>query len=244
MKYGLFSDVHANLEAFQSVIDALRKEKVDRYVFLGDIVGYGADPKKCIELLKSLIKEHHCQCVAGNHDYAVCDLTSAENYNQSAREAIEWTKAQLDKGDMEFLAQLPLVERIDNFTIVHANLISPKDWAYIFDIDDASPNFKLCADPVCFIGHSHKSIIFKAKDSMDWLVTDKVNIEDDTKYIINIGSVGQPRDGNPKSSFAVYDTENARVEIHRIGYDISAAQEKIINAGLPKILASRLSSGD
>ena len=152
--------------------------------------------------------------------------------------------------DYEFL---PLVQRIASrettetlkgFTIVHANLISPKDWGYILDIDDAFPNFELCEDQICFIGHSHKAIVFKTNATLDWLIKERIEIESDTKYIINIGSVGQPRDGNPKASFAIYDTQSPLVEIRRLSYDIPASQEKIIKAGLSRILADRLSFGN
>lgn len=243
MKYGIFSDVHGNLEAFEAVLEAFHQENVESYIFLGDIVGYGAEPKKCIQILKDLIDKSNCICVAGNHDYAACGLTETENFVHYAKEAISWTKDQLEESDKEFLAQMKLVHQEEDFTIVHANLVAPEKWHYIFDIDDAYPNFKLLQKQICFIAHSHKPVIFVKRESVDWFVEEKIEIQKDAKYIINVGSVGQPRDENPKSSFAIYDTDAGLLEIRRCDYDIKMAQKKIVEAGLPSVLAERLSLG-
>ena len=243
MKYGIMSDIHANWEAFQTVLEALKKEGVDRYVFVGDIVGYGADPKKCLGMLRELVKDPGCLCVAGNHDSSICGLSGTEYYNMYARQSIYWTQRQIDDDDKKFLSQLKLVEQEDGFTIVHANLMDPGSWGYVFDIDDAFPNFKLLDDRLCFIGHSHKPVVFTAGEMVDWGLQEKIVIEKDKKYIINVGSVGQPRDGNPKACFAVYDTASATVKIRRVAYDIAAAQKKIIAAGLPRFFAERLNLG-
>jgi len=243
MKYGLVSDIHANLEAFEAVLGALEQERVDRYVFVGDIVGYGAEPKRCLGILKNLVKDPGCVCVAGNHDSSVCGLSGSEYYNMYARQSIYWTQRQLDDDDMKFLKQLKLVEQEDHFTVVHANLMDPGSWGYVLDIDDAFPNFKLLDDPVCFIGHSHKPVVFTASEMVDRGMADKITIEKGKKYIINIGSVGQPRDGNPKACFGVYDQDAATIEIRRVAYDVATAQKKILDAGLPRFLAERLSLG-
>ena len=243
MKYGLFSDIHANLEAFEATLDALKEEQVDQYVFLGDIVGYGADPKACIARLKDLVIKKGCRYIAGNHDFAVCGRSSSEYFNGYAKEAIKWTKNQLDHADMAFLSQMKLIERLDGFTAVHATLHAPEEWGYILDIDDAYPNFKILEDQICFIGHSHKAVVFTEGEMVDWLLESNIEIQEGIRYLINIGSVGQPRDGNPKASFAIYDTRQKTVDIKRIAYDIKKAQEKILGAGLPKMLAKRLSMG-
>jgi len=243
MKYGLFSDIHGNLEAFEAVLKALKKEKVDQYLFLGDIVGYGADPRACIDLLKDLVKANTCLCVAGNHDYAVCGLSSTEYFVQYAKESIAWTKTRLQEEEMNFLSQMKLVQHVGDITIVHASLEGPSEWRYIFDIDDAFPNFKLLKGRVCFVGHSHKPIIFTAGETVAWSTHDRMVIRPDVKYIINIGSVGQPRDGNPRASYALYDTQAQTVRIKRVAYPVEKAQEKILAAGLPKILAERLCCG-
>jgi len=243
MKYGIFSDVHANLEAFNAVVAALKNEDLDGYVFLGDIVGYGADPKKCLELLRELIDKSNCQCIAGNHDHAVCGLTDTTHYNKNAKISIEWTEEQLDDDEIDFLLQIPLMYENESFAAVHANLIAPKDWGYILDIDDAHENFKKLKQQICFIGHSHFPIIFVQSKGVEVVYEEVIPIKSDEKIIVNVGSVGQPRDGNPKASFALLDLDRHVVEIRRIDYDIESAQKKIIKAGLPSELAGRLSIG-
>lgn len=243
MKYGIFSDVHGNQEAFGAVLRAMEEQKVDHYVFLGDIVGYGADAKACIRLLRDLIKRTGCICVGGNHDHAVCGLSSYEDYSRPARAAVEWTKKALNAQEMDFLRQLPLVQEVDGFCAVHAGMDSPEKWGYVFDIDDADRNFQAFTQPLCFIGHSHKPIIFTAADEVDWVVSDALQLKPGTRYIVNVGSVGQPRDSDPRACFAVYDSAAGTVHIRRVEYDIAAAQAKILQAGLPKILADRLALG-
>lgn len=254
MKIGLFSDIHSNLEAFESVLSALKNAKVDHYIFLGDLVGYGASPRACIQLLKALIKEKGCYCIAGNHDHAVCGLTPYHHYAVNARKSIEWTKKELNSQEIKFLAELPMLgdsqkafpgqEIPASFTIVHANLCAPKDWGYIWDIDDAYTNFQLLKDRLCFVGHSHKPLVFTYGQIVDWFISDQFAVRNDYKYIVNVGSVGQPRDGNPKASFAIYDTKSNLVTIERVDYDIPKAQSKILSAGLPELLANRLAAGE
>lgn len=246
MKIGLFSDIHGNSEAFERILAALKKEKVKQYVFLGDLVGYGASPKECIVMLKALQKEARCHCIAGNHDYAVCGLTKYERYSKLARESIDWTRQELSEAEMKFLAGFPLVEGPAEglpFTIVHANLAAPGEWGYIWDIDDADLSFRLLKTQVCFIGHSHKPIVFTSGKTVDWFISDEIELGIDMQYMINIGSVGQPRDGNPLAAYAVYDSEEGTVRIKRVAYDIKSAQEKILKAGLPRLLADRLAVG-
>jgi len=243
MRYGIFSDIHANVEAFKVVLESLENENIDQYVFAGDIVGYGAQPKECIKILQKLIEEKKCICVAGNHDYAVCGKSADDNYTRHAKDAVDWTKKQIDQKDKEFLAQMPLIQKTEDLTVVHANLETPDSWNYIFDIDDAHPNFKLLKTQVCFIGHSHKPLMFISGQTVNWVVQDQIDILKDTEYIINVGSVGQPRDGNPKASYAIYDTSTAIVEIKRVNYDVQKVQQEILHAGLPTILAERLSIG-
>ncbi|MCK5216131.1 MAG: metallophosphoesterase family protein [Candidatus Omnitrophica bacterium] len=242
MKYGIFSDVHSNFEAFEAVLKALEEERVDQYVFLGDIIGYGAQPKECLQLLKGLAK-NGCLYVAGNHDYAACGKAKTDRYVRYAIESLEWTRGILDDDDLQFLAAMPLVQQVEDFTIAHANLEAPEKWNYILDIDDVHPNFQRLKNQICFIGHSHRPITFYAQEGIDWFIQDDFLIEEGVKYIINIGSVGQPRDGNPKASFAVYDSAKKSVQIKRQEYDFHATQKKILDAGLPKMLAERLGMG-
>lgn len=243
MRYGLFSDVHSNLEAMEKVLSALAAEQVDRYVFVGDIVGYGADPRACVSLLKNLVEQKGCLSVAGNHDHAVCGLTPYANYSESAQRAIEWTKGKLDKDTLDFLASFPLMATTAHFSVAHANFFSPAQWQYVFDIDDAEINFKAMKTPVGFVGHSHSPVVFRSGEMVDSIVDPNVGLQENEHYIINVGSVGQPRDGDPRAAFVVYDATAQRVEIKRVSYDVDKAQAKIREAGLPRMLADRLAAG-
>ncbi|MBN1492846.1 MAG: metallophosphoesterase family protein [Candidatus Omnitrophica bacterium] len=243
MRYGIFSDIHANLEAFQAVLEALSSEKIDTYLFLGDVVGYGADPAACIAVLERLCKEHPCMCIAGNHDRAACGMTSIEQFNIHARIAAEWTRDQLGGDDLAYLERLELVKHCDDCSIVHSTLKAPAEWGYIFDIDDADENVKLLERQVCFIGHSHQPLVFAADEMVDCFKTERLELRHSNKYIVNVGSVGQPRDGDARASYAVFDTAKRVIEIRRVEYDVAKAQSKIMKAGLPRILSERLSRG-
>ncbi|MBU1062428.1 MAG: metallophosphatase family protein [Candidatus Omnitrophica bacterium] len=243
MRYGLFSDVHSNLESFQEVLACIDKEKPNQYVFLGDIVGYNANPNECIQLLKDLVERTGCTCIAGNHDYAVLDYTDTKNFNSYAKHAVEWTKRQLKSSDIQFLTQMKLTHRIGNFTIVHSTLVAPEAWGYVFDMNDAYPNFKILQDQICFIGHSHMPGFFSTGDKIGSSSEAKIIVQKDVKYIVNVGSVGQPRDGDPKASCAIYDTDTSTIKIKRVSYNIKKTQERIIQVGLPDILAERLGIG-
>lgn len=240
MRYGLFSDIHGNLEALRAVADALREEGVDNYICIGDIVGYGANPRECIELIKDL----NPITVAGNHDYGAVNLTDLSYFNSDAKEAILWTQGQLDQEGKEFLSGLRLVHNFPDFTIVHATLKAPEEWNYILSTYDAHQNFQLFATPLLFIGHSHTPIVFGGNANYRYYFREVIDLEKERKYIINIGSVGQPRDGDPRASFVLYDTESRLVQVKRVEYNIPGAMKKIIEAGLPKTLAWRLSRGE
>lgn len=253
MKIGIFSDIHANLEAFESVLNDMRRERLEGYIFLGDLVGYGASPRECIELLRQLSRQAPMLAIAGNHDYAVAGLTPYENYAAHARLSIDWTIRQLNADENAFLSALPLVAdpgqyfqeggRPVSFCVVHANLVYPQGWGYIWDIDDAFLTFQLLMQKVCFIGHSHKPIVFTQGENVDWFLSEEIRLENELKYIVNVGSVGQPRDGNPEACYAVYDTLAGYVRLRRVAYDVAGAQKKILAAGLPGMLANRLALG-
>lgn len=244
MKYAIISDVHSNLEAFQTVIDEVKKEKVDKYLFVGDIVGYAANPCECIAELKKL----ECVAVAGNHDWGAVELSSIENFNSYAKEAIEWTMNQLSEKDKKFLKKLPLVKTIDDITLVHSTLLNPEKWEYIRSTFQAHKSIDIQETSLLFAGHSHVPITFlepsQIKGPIRFAKEEKIQIQDGYKYFINVGSVGQPRDGNPNACYGIYDKKNQTVEIKRIEYDVKKAQEKILEAGLPPRLAERLESGE
>ncbi len=244
MKYAIISDIHSNLEAFQKVIDAIKEEKVNKYLFAGDVVGYGANPSECIKELKKL----NCVGVAGNHDWGALGLTSLEHFNPYAKEAIEWTVKKLSKKDKEFLKSLPLVKKIDDITLVHSTLLNPENWDYIRSTFQVHKSIELQETSITFVGHSHVPITFfdpsESKGPIRFTREEKIELKEGYKYFINVGSVGQPRDGNPKSSYAIYDKKNRIVEIKRVEYDIKKAQEKIFEAELPRILGERLGFGE
>ena len=240
MRYGIFSDVHSNLEALEAVLKAFSKEDVARYLSCGDVVGYGADPSKCIEIIEDL----PCTTVGGNHDWAVSDLFDPINLNEAAREAVLWTEAVLSWEEIGDLKSLELVCEKDDFTLVHGSLNSPADFNYIFSDKDASPTFGLMRTQVCFIGHSHVAGVFQLQDgAIHYRREHKIKLSDGRKYIVNVGSVGQPRDYDPRAAYAVYDDKEKTVEIKRVEYDVEKAKGKILKAGLPSILAYRLSAG-
>lgn len=240
MRYGIFADIHGNLEALETVIKAYAKENIDQYVCAGDIVGYGSNPKKCLQLVKNL----KAIVVAGNHDYAVCGLSDISHFSLPAREAVLWTKKQLVETELSYLSSLPLTITKEKFIVVHSSLNSPLDWHYITDKSSACQSFTSQETPLCFVGHSHVPGIF-LEENRQIIASpqDKIKFKIGIKYIINVGSVGQPRDGNPKACYTVYDTETNLLEIKRMGYNLEITQEKIIKAGLPQILAERLAGG-
>lgn len=240
MRYGIFSDVHSNLPALESVIAAYKNEAIDRYVCLGDIVGYAANPKECIVKVKEL----NPILVAGNHDWVCVDMISSRDFNPIAQEAAHWTKAQLAPEEKYFLKSLELLINEEKFTLVHGALDNPEDFNYLFDSGDAQVNFELMSGNLCFIGHTHIPGVFVEQDShIGYVQQYPLKISADDKYIVNTGSVGQPRDRNSQASYCIFDSTAQTIEIKRVAYDIEEAQKRIISAGLPVFLAERLAVG-
>lgn len=269
MKYAIFSDIHGNLEALTVVLDVCRRERVDAYLCLGDIVGYNANPKECMKIVRDI---PGFVCVKGNHDeYASNGDSGAAGFNPHAKTAVLWTQSQLSDSEKQYLANLPMRGNIRgaNMTIIHATLDSPSAWGYIFDAYQAEDNFANQFTQLCFCGHSHVPIMFVKKpvtvvsdrrieEVPEWadhreggLTDEEMNCADTItctilpayKYLINIGSVGQPRNRDRRASFAIYDTDAKTVTRYRIPYDFRTAQQKILSAGLPERLAARLEHG-
>lgn len=266
MKYAIISDIHANLEALTTVLDKCKKEGVEKYICLGDVVGYNANPRECLELVRSI---DLVGSVKGNHDeYVSSSDEEMLGFNQHAKQAVLWTKNQLNDEERDWLAKLPMKQTVrgTNITIVHATLDSPSSWGYIFDVHHAMDNFSYQFTPLCFCGHSHVPIAFCKKsftgsnsllveEVQEWKAERNeanigkdpdpvISIQKGWKYLINIGSVGQPRNKDPRASFAIYDTEANTVTRLRLDYDIATAQKKIRDAGLPERLATRLERGN
>ena len=240
MRIAVIADIHSNLDALEAVLSALSRTRIDRYVCVGDVVGYGADPKACIDRVRDL-----CDVVvAGNHDWAVAGRLSMEFFNAYARQAIVWTRERIGADDVRWLHDLPLQADVDGlFALVHATLHNPAAFDYLLTSYDAHLSMEVLERPLCFVGHSHIPITFTERDGLGFTFADSIDLTKVKKAIVNPGSVGQPRDENPDAGYAIYDTVKRKVTLHRVPYDVAAAAGKINDAGLPRVLADRLHVG-
>jgi len=240
MRYGIFSDVHGNLEAFKAACDYLDKERIDEFIFNGDIIGYGANPRECLELLGKIDPI----IVAGNHDWATIDKFSLANFNPQAKDALLWTKEELREENLSFLNSFRLKYTGDDFICVHGSLNDPAKFNYIIYSYEASLNFSLFNKRILFVGHSHRAEAFSIKDEkISYIKSKEIKIDSKTKYIINVGSIGQPRDQDPRLSLCIYDSNEGLVKFVRLEYNIKKAADKILKKGLPPLLAMRLFEG-
>jgi diadenosine tetraphosphatase ApaH/serine/threonine PP2A family protein phosphatase len=236
----VLSDVHSNLEALEAVLADARQAGASRVWCLGDIVGYGADPNGVVERLESSVQA----AVAGNHDWAACGKMRLGYFNSAAAAAAEWTAQNLTERSRTWLSALPLVRVEDGIRLVHASPSDPEAWLYVLSIGDAEGELTTFEEPVCLIGHSHFPGIFeKDGDRIRYTRNSRVELGARNRYLVNVGSVGQPRDGDPRAAYALYDPAARSIEHRRVAYDIPAAQRKILDAGLPPFLASRLAQG-
>ena len=243
MRYAIIADIHANLAAFTAVLDDIeRRGGVEEVWCLGDVVGYGPDPHQCIELL--------CQykhvCVAGNHDWAAIGKIDTSDFNPDAATACHWTAQQLTPEDIQYLDSLPLVVQRDDFTLVHGSPRNPI-WEYLLSTSSAEQNFAYFQSQFCLVGHSHVPLVFECSDTGACLVSefpaDTILKFAKNRLIINPGGVGQPRDGDPRASYAIYDSEARSVAHYRVPYDIGATQARMVEYRLPVRLIMRLSYG-
>ncbi len=240
MRYAILGDIHSNLEALQAVLADARQKQCTHFVCLGDIIGYGPNPRECLELVRGL----NCPVVMGNHDEYCGTKLDLTGFNPMAADAIKWTREQLDETDRDWLHNLKYTRVIESFTVVHATLDLPEKWAYVFDKLAASASFNYQRTAVCFNGHTHVPVAFvRSGMGIQGGLYSKIKVEVGKKYFINAGSVGQPRDRNPKACYSTFDLANNLIELHRVEYDIKAVQEKIHKAGLPVSLADRLEQG-
>ncbi len=268
-RYAVLSDIHANLEAFEVVLEKCRQIDPEmKYICLGDVVGYNANPRECLDIVRSL------DCVSmvlGNHDqYVSRNDPEMEGFNLSAKAAVLWTREQLTDEDRAFLGSIRFREGVQgaNMTLVHATLDSPDQWGYIFDLHHAECSFSYQFTQLCFCGHSHVPVAFRKKplsaaNGRSFEVIEEwvpefdeentemfrredyftVKLEPGHKYLFNIGSIGQPRNHDPRASFAIYDSTAMTVTRYCLPYDIETTQAKIRAAGLPERLANRLAFG-
>ena len=239
-RYAIISDIHSNLEALDAVIHDLRDVHVNRVMCLGDLVGYGADPKPCIQMVRNLLATHgDLQMIMGNHDHAVAHRLF-DGMNKVARASMEWTAERVTGEQLAWIRNCPFAYEEDGIHFVHASPYYPQAWHYIVHPEQAEAQFGFFKGTVCFIGHSHLPFIYVQGEAE---LTDRTRnfINPSYRYLVNVGSVGQPRDGDPRATYTVYDSESGLVDIRRIPYDVAGAAAKIVAAGLPEKLATRLS---
>ena len=239
MKYAIIADIHANLEALEVVLSDAKEQKCTHYCCLGDVVGYNASPKECLDI----IRDAGMPCVKGNHDEYCSMESNLEGFNPHAAEAIQWTRNQLTEEDRDWLRNLKYIRMVASFSVVHATLDGPQRWGYVFDRLAAAASFTYQNTSVCFFGHTHVPVAFIRDTLVRGGTYSKFKIESGRKYFINVGSVGQPRDGIPKAAYVLYNMDESTVELRRLDYDIPKTQGKIRAAGLPERLAERLALG-
>jgi len=241
MRFAIISDIHANLEALVAVLEDIDRLELDGVLCLGDVVGYGPNPAECIDAVKSV----SLFTLAGNHDFAVVGKANVEDFNPYAREAVLWTRSKLKQSDRSFLSSLPLTRSELGAFFVHGSPYQPAEWNYVLSLFEARRAFAEFEEPICFIGHSHAPLVIEMDQDESMTVLDPtlVAFEEGKRYIVNVGSVGQPRDGNPDAAYGVWDTDENQFELRRVAYDLHTTQRKILEAGLPEFLAWRLAVG-
>ncbi len=242
MRYALLGDIHGNTEALTVILNSIKEQQIDKIICLGDVVGYGAEPVQCLNMIRDL----NCDVIAGNHDWAAVGKLSIDMFNAYAKAAALWTREQLTPDQKEWLANLPLTITYEHCAVAHGTFHQPEAFNYIQTVFDAQQSFEALnkmGARLGFLGHSHVPVGFFDTDPITYTLDPEMPVDADLAMIVNAGSVGQPRDENNKASFAVFDTTTAAVTINRLEYDIDAAANKIRAVGLPEILAARLYQG-
>lgn len=215
MRYAVISDIHANLPALTAVLQDIEQQHCDRTVCLGDIVGYGFQPNECVKL----IRERAFACVKGNHDEYIGGDENPDGFNKAAATAVNWSRSQLRSEDRRWLSDLPLKVELDGFTLVHGSLDAPQRWGYVFENLDAAASFAYQDTALCFFGHTHVPIAFVRDTGVRGGTYSKFRVEPGKKYFVNAGSVGQPRDRNPKAAYVIYDLPQQTIELRRIAFE-------------------------
>jgi len=232
MRIAVLSDIHSNLEALTAALHILDGQTIDEIICLGDTVGYGANPNECVALVRQ-----RCRFVLkGNHEAAVANIAATESLTENARTAALWTSKQLTEDHLGFLRALPLTVAYQQLLFVHASPNDPAAWEYIMNEWDAALTMQSFSEPICFVGHTHFPEIYSTDGR-------KLSVIRGNRYLINVGSVGQPRDRNPQLSFGIFDTEKWLYKNLRAPYDVETASKKIIAANLPPALGQRLRLG-
>jgi diadenosine tetraphosphatase ApaH/serine/threonine PP2A family protein phosphatase len=239
-KIAILGDIHANIDALNVVLDDCRSQGVDEYLCTGDVVGYNARPHECLEIVRSL----GCPVVKGNHDDYVSADRDLDDFNPAAAAVVLWTREQLSDEEILYLRGLPFTVTAKGVTLVHATMDRPENFGYVFDHQQAEVNFIQQKTPLCFHGHTHCPMIYeKQMGGVFRIDPQDFTLRLGRKYFVNVGSVGQPRDGDPRATYVIYEPMEKRLTYRRLEYDIEAAQAKIREAGLPERLAERLATG-
>ncbi len=240
MRYGLISDVHGNWEALQAVLRALEKESVDQILCAGDIVGYGANPQECLVSIRNQL----IPCVAGNHDWGVCGLLDLVRFNPWAQTAILWTRQQLKQPELDFLKALPLSFQNDMMAVTHGTFDEPFRFKYLSDSTEARHAFPYLGRNIGVVGHTHiPGFYVQSGGDIRMSRGSFLQIGPEEKIIINVGSVGQPRDRDGRAAYGIYDSDEQYLEIKREPYDVESAQRRMRECGLPAFLSERIAGG-
>jgi predicted phosphodiesterase len=238
MKLAVISDIHANLEALETCLEKVKKLKADKIICLGDLVDYCAEPNECVELIQKYADVN----IIGNHDEAQFNYELAKGFNEYAYISSVHTRSVIKSEYIEYFKTLPYAYSFENILFVHGSPANPSYYDYVLSPAAAILNFKYFKENVCFIGHSHRPVIFEKNDEGVNIIEPK-HVTGNKKYIINVGSVGQPRDGDPRLSFGIIDTETYNYQNVKVEYQAEIASQKILNEGLPVFLAERILKG-
>ena len=241
MLYGICSDIHSNATAFKAVLESMHDNGVERRICLGDIVGYGVDTDECV----NLVKENMNVCLIGNHDSVAVRYEASAGFNPYAKQAIEWTQKNLSKDSVAFIRSLPYIHEENDICFVHASPLSPADWVYVTDLEDALNAFDHFSERYCFVGHTHSPVIIASRPLAIPKILDEYEyvIANTERLLVNVGSVGQPRDRDPRACWCLLDTETKCVRLIRVEYDIRETQNRMKKQGMPSFLIDRLSVG-
>jgi diadenosine tetraphosphatase ApaH/serine/threonine PP2A family protein phosphatase len=229
IRYAILGDIHANLEALTAVLQDARGQQCTHYACVGDVVGYNANPRECLDVVHGAVMT----CVKGNHDEFASAECPLEHLSPRAAVALAWTRQQLSATDKQWLRDLKYTQFVAGFCVVHATLDGPQRWGYVFHRLDAAASLTYQNTQVCFFGHTHVPLAFIRDSVVRGGTYTQLKIEAGRKYFINVGSVGEPRDGNPNAAYVIYDLADGMIELRRVPYDFETTEAKVRTAGLP-----------
>jgi diadenosine tetraphosphatase ApaH/serine/threonine PP2A family protein phosphatase len=228
-RYAVLGDIHANLEALTAVLEDAKVQHCSHYACVGDVVGYNANPAECL----SIIQNAGMPCVKGNHDEYCSSSGGLQNLSARAMAAALWTRQQLTEEDKQWLRDLKYTRLISSFSLVHATLDAPQCWGYVFEKLAAAASFSYQSTAVCFFGHTHLPLVFIRDSMVRGGTYSKFKLEPGRKYFVNVGSVGEPRDGDPRAAYVIYDVAESSIELRRVPFDVEQTEAKLRAAGLP-----------